>query len=117
MATVINTTFKFKRGMSSRWAELNPVLSQGEPGFEIDTGKLKIGNGINTWAELQYVGEESTGGIISVNTKDSLPEVGDLSLVYRVIDDKLLYQWNNDINQYEPLNMIDDIQINVNDIV
>ena len=44
MATVIPTTFKLKRGIAARWAEVNPVLAQGEPGFVYDTNKLKIGD-------------------------------------------------------------------------
>ena len=58
MATTLNTTFKLKRGLSERWLELNPVLEQGEPGFEYDTFKLKIGNGIAAWVDLPYVNEE-----------------------------------------------------------
>lgn len=51
---IIRTTIKFKRGIASRWTEANPVLAEGEPGFESDTGKLKIGNGITTWEDLPY---------------------------------------------------------------
>lgn len=32
----------------------NPVLRVGEPGFETDTGKLKIGDGLTHWRELDY---------------------------------------------------------------
>lgn len=57
MAKEIITTFLLKRGTAARWAEVNPILEQGEPGFEIDTGKLKIGDGIRHWLELDYIGE------------------------------------------------------------
>lgn len=53
---IINTVFKFKRANAALWTERNPVLQQGEPGFEIDTGKLKIGNGSTRWNDLEYVG-------------------------------------------------------------
>ena len=52
MATTINTTFKFKRGLLMRWEELNPILAEGEPGWAIDTYILKIGDGIHPWTEL-----------------------------------------------------------------
>lgn len=55
MATVVNITYQLKRGTTQRWTEVNPILRQGEPGFEIDTGQLKIGNGINAWIDLPYV--------------------------------------------------------------
>jgi hypothetical protein len=57
---VINTIFKFKRSTAANWVEKNPVLERGEPGFEIDTGLLKIGNGINPWTELKYVGTQKS---------------------------------------------------------
>jgi hypothetical protein len=38
----------------------NPVLFKGEPGYEDDTRKLKIGDGENHWLDLEYI-EGSTG--------------------------------------------------------
>lgn len=53
-------TIKFKRGTASEWnnsaAPSGVVLALGEPGYEKDTGKLKIGNGTHPWALLPYVG-------------------------------------------------------------
>ena len=45
MAEIVLKTIRLKRGTSSSWARVNPVLLDGEPGFEKDTNKLKIGNG------------------------------------------------------------------------
>ena len=56
MATVIKTTFQLKRASEARWKELNLILAAGEPGFELDTGRLKIGNGQTPWKELDYIG-------------------------------------------------------------
>ena len=39
---------------ASAWTAANPVLLAGEPGFETDTGKLKIGDGVRNWATLPY---------------------------------------------------------------
>ena len=58
MATVLKTTFQLKRGTSDRWAEVNPVLAAGEPGFELDTLKLKIGNGLLPYLDLPYINED-----------------------------------------------------------
>ncbi len=57
MATVYNTTFKFRRGLAATWIKNNPVLAAGEPGFELDTGKLKIGNGEVAWNDLPYLSD------------------------------------------------------------
>ena len=42
MATVVNTTFKLKRGTAARWAEVNPILEQGEPGFVYDENRKTL---------------------------------------------------------------------------
>lgn len=44
----------FRRGTAVDWTTADPVLGSGEPGFETDTGKFKIGDGSNTWSVLQY---------------------------------------------------------------
>lgn len=112
MAEIIKTTFQLKRGTYTRWLEVNPILKQGEPGFEIDTGRLKIGDGIRTWSDLLYVGESN---IINVDSKDNLPIIGDINAIYRVIDESTLYQWNN--NTYEPLHSGESDIVNVNNLV
>lgn len=48
------TTIRFRRDSSSRWTEVNPVLADGEPGYENNTGKFKIGNGDARWLDLEY---------------------------------------------------------------
>lgn len=49
------STIRFRRGVAQRWTEVNPVLDEGEPGFETNTGRFKIGNGRTHWTELTYV--------------------------------------------------------------
>ena len=53
MATVINTTFQFKRGLASAWERNNPILAAGEPGWTLDTHILKIGDGVTAWNDLE----------------------------------------------------------------
>lgn len=55
MAEIVIKTIRLKRGTSSSWSRVNPVLLEGEPGFEKDTNKLKIGNGIAAWNDLPYL--------------------------------------------------------------
>ena len=45
---------KQRRGTAVAWTSANPVLSAGEIGFETDTNKFKIGNGVTTWDSLNY---------------------------------------------------------------
>lgn len=41
-----------RRGTSAQWAAANPVLAEGEPGFDTTTGDFKVGNGATPWAML-----------------------------------------------------------------
>jgi hypothetical protein len=48
-----------RKGTAAAWtAAGSVVLAQGEPGFETNTGKLKIGDGTSTWTTLGYVNED-----------------------------------------------------------
>lgn len=47
-------TFKFRRDTSANWTSADPTLANGEPGVEIDTGQMKIGDGLKKWSELDY---------------------------------------------------------------
>ena len=74
-----NTVFKFKRGNAAAWASVNPILEAGEPGFELDTGKLKIGNGVTPWNELNYI----NSNLISVDVDNQsiiIDGLGQISL-------------------------------------
>lgn len=43
---------RVRRKTSSQWTSYLEVIPQGEPCFAIDTGELRIGDGINTWNTL-----------------------------------------------------------------
>jgi hypothetical protein len=48
------TKIQVRRDSSADWTTINPVLSEGEIGFETNTGKFKIGNGSSAWSALDY---------------------------------------------------------------
>lgn len=50
-----DVVFKLRRDLAADWTSINPILRAGEPGFEIDTNKLKIGDGLNSWNDLDYL--------------------------------------------------------------
>ena len=39
---------------AANWTLYNPVLAEGMPGFESDTDKFKVGDGLSSWTELNY---------------------------------------------------------------
>lgn len=67
--------FLIRRGTSAEWSTRNPVLSDGEPGYERNTGKFKIGDGVKRWTELEYFvpGAGSPG----ISLQDLLAHVND----------------------------------------
>lgn len=66
---VIKTTFQLRRGLAEEWRSVNPTLALAEPGFEKDTYRLKIGDGITPWNYLPYLnGGESTLHYLGMTT-------------------------------------------------
>jgi hypothetical protein len=57
---------QLRRDTAANWANANPILSQGEPAFEIDTGREKIGDGVTEWNSLAYK-VAGSGALVSVN--------------------------------------------------
>lgn len=45
-----------RRDTKARWAEYNPILLEGEPGYELDTDQYKLGDGEHAWNDLPYRG-------------------------------------------------------------
>ena len=105
MATVINTTFRFKRGTAARWAEVNPILEQGEPGFVYDTNQLKIGDGLTHWNDLPFIGKENglEEEIMSFDYSQNFPEIGNEDIIYKAKKEQSLYQFNSETQKYEKL--------------
>lgn len=55
------TAMKQRRGTAATWTSVNPVLLAGEIGFETDTRKIKVGNGVTVWNSLSYTVTQPTG--------------------------------------------------------
>jgi hypothetical protein len=43
-----------RRGTAEQWTLANPILAEGEVGFEIDNNQFKLGDGVNRWDDLSY---------------------------------------------------------------
>nr|DAN35651.1 MAG TPA: hyaluronidase [Caudoviricetes sp.] len=46
-----------RRDTAARWAQYNPILLEGEVGYELDTDQYKVGDGVNAWNALPYRGD------------------------------------------------------------
>lgn len=49
-----NVIFRLKHYTSTEWTSSDPVLAEGEIGFESDTRKFKFGDGVTDWINLKY---------------------------------------------------------------
>ena len=65
MATII----QLRRDTAANWTANNPVLADGEPGLEKDTGKEKIGDGVTAWNSLSY---KATGDNTKLDKTDNI---------------------------------------------
>ena len=58
---------QLRRDSATNWTNLNPVLSQGELGLELNyptsPNDFKIGDGVTNWNDLPYSGVSSSGGV------------------------------------------------------
>jgi hypothetical protein len=52
----ISARLQQRSDTKANWQSRNPILLVGEIGIEIDTGKLKVGNGVTPWNSLAYIG-------------------------------------------------------------
>ena len=52
------TRMQQRRGTATQWTSSNagdgPILNAGEIGWESDTNKFKIGDGVSSWTSLTY---------------------------------------------------------------
>jgi hypothetical protein len=66
------TQIQLRRGTAASWTSANPTLAAGEFGFETDTGKAKIGNGVTAWNSLAYSITGTDGDITGVTAGTGL---------------------------------------------
>jgi hypothetical protein len=50
----MTTKIKLRRDTAANWTLSNPVLALGEPGLETDSRRVKYGDGVTAWNQLEY---------------------------------------------------------------
>ena len=56
-STTLNTRIALKIDTAAAWASSSLVLLKGEVAIESDTRKFKIGDGVKTFAQLEYAAQ------------------------------------------------------------
>ncbi len=70
-----NRRIQHRRELAAVWTSQNPILLEGEFGIEKDTKLFKIGDGVTSWADLEYGGlrgANGSNGTISADTDNRL---------------------------------------------
>ncbi len=73
---------QLRRGTAAEWLLADPVLAAGELGIELDTDRVKIGDGTSPWTELAYFGSDDSS--LAIETAARI--AGDAALDARLVD-------------------------------
>lgn len=57
---MLKARIQLKKDTSEAWRINNPVLLDGEAGYESNTNLMKVGDGIHRWLELDYTNSGAT---------------------------------------------------------
>lgn len=72
MSKTISAIYLFRNATASAFASSNLILKKGEMAFESDTRRIKIGDGIKNYNDLEYIGSIA----ISLNKSPGALDVG-----------------------------------------
>ena len=89
------TKIQIRRDTSTNWQQYNPTPSSGEPCYETDTGKFKIGNGEQPYNSLPYQGS----GVEDYNELENLPQINGIELTGNKTGTDLGLASSNEVNQ------------------
>lgn len=97
------TKLKIRRDNSTVWKHINPVLEQGEPAVELDTGRMKIGDGERHYIELPYT-SSTTGGTPTIAWGDIIGTIASNEALATALSNKEAKANKGIANGYAPLN-------------
>lgn len=63
---------QLRRGTSEEWSLADPVLLPGEQGYETDSSRLKVGDGVTRWSSLPYIASDAIS--VAWSNIDGKPE-------------------------------------------
>lgn len=85
------TKIQLRRDTAANWSTNNPTPSAGEPCFETDTGRLKIGDGTTAYNSLPYQGGTSDTAV----TTDTAQTISGKKTF---TNDIIIDQWNSNVS-------------------
>lgn len=97
---------QLRRDTAENWSTNNPTPLAGEPCFETDTGKLKIGDGSTAYNDLAYQGGGGSSDVpenmMTTDTDQTITGNKTISKTSKLIFDKISTTQSN----YKPISLI-----------
>ena len=75
---------QLRRGSSSEWYFVNPVIADGEIALESDTHKYKVGDGVTRWNQLPYGGTQGVQGLQGLQGLQGIQGIKGINFSIRV---------------------------------
>jgi len=113
------TKIQVRRDTAANWTSADTVLSEGEIGYETDTGYMKIGDGSTAWTALSYfapnpvddnttytysIAQEGSDATMTLGGSDASSDVVTLvagtQLTLTVAGDNVTMDVDNDLANY-----------------
>lgn len=87
-------TIQLRRDTAANWTSENPILAEGELGFETNTKLYKIGDGVSNWTTLTYSVLRSIDEATIVNFENQAipvaPDPGTLNVFARSLGGRMM---------------------------
>ncbi len=77
---VLESRIQLRNDTAENWASVDPVLLKGEIGIELDTRKIKVGDGTTNWESLQYLSDDIVIAETDPTETDTQYDLGELWL-------------------------------------
>ena len=88
----MSTQIQIRRDTTANWESVNPVLADGEIGYDTTANKFKVGNGTDAWQDIEYSG---ASGAPAVHVGDTAPADPVEGQQWLNTDDGYLYVYYN----------------------
>ena len=73
----VKAVIQLRRGNETEWIEADPILHLGEPAVSTDINKMKIGDGVHHWSELEYLSSDAAADYEALF---NLPSINSITL-------------------------------------
>lgn len=101
MANENATKIQLRHDSSANWFANNPILAEGEVGIEIDKNRMKVGNGVSHYNDLEYFSDTvDYNELINKPQINSVELSGNKTLDQLGIQAKGNYLVSSDLNNY-----------------